>query len=249
MRTAFSPWRVHILGRASNLDYLASSLGPDYLRIQKDVPKPGFYMDCDRFAGCTDSAVVFIAAEEILAQLSGLLLVTRGNRDRLLAGSVMRMNASGGWDVFVHIHEMLTNVTDFFSATVEVADAHGNQVPVKTHRPRSMLIMNLAFSNSDVAKVLRLLAAQDAESWVGLYRIFEVIECSAGGSAALLTKGWGSHADLRRFKHSANSVHVAGDAARHGAEANPPPKAPMSIEEARVYVTNLRESWLVELVA
>jgi hypothetical protein len=56
--------------------------------------------------------------------------------------------------------------------------------------------------------------------------------------------GWASEAQLRRFKHSANSVKAAGDEARHGVEATAPPVDPMTITEAKSLVDILLARWL-----
>lgn len=91
---------------------------------------------------------------------------------------------------------------------------------------------------------MRLLAAPDHKSWVGMYRIHEVIEADVGSERALIKRDWGSEKDLKRFKHSANSVAVAGDSARHGREVEQPPKHPMSVDEAAAYLNYVLQSWL-----
>jgi len=65
-----------------------------------------------------------------------------------------------------------------------------------------------------------------------------------GGELALKQRGLGSPTDLKRFKHSANSVSVGGDVSRHGKELTSPPANPMSVEEASAYVTYLLSAWL-----
>jgi hypothetical protein len=77
-----------------------------------------------------------------------------------------------------------------------------------------------------------------------MYRIHEVIEHDLGGENAMKKKGWGSANDLKRFKHSANSVNVGGDEARHGKEIQDPPKNPMSVEEADAYLQYVVQAWL-----
>ena len=55
--------------------------------------------------------------------------------------------------------------------------------------------------------------------------------------------GWASGARVESFRHSANSVQVAGDDTRH-VEPGAPPARPMNIEEARTLVRHLLDSWL-----
>lgn len=91
---------------------------------------------------------------------------------------------------------------------------------------------------------MRLLGGSDDKTRVGMYRIYEVIEADSGGESALKKRGWGPEQDLKRFKHSANSVSVAGDSARHGKELAQPPKQPMSIDDAASYLNYVVHEWL-----
>jgi hypothetical protein len=71
-----------------------------------------------------------------------------------------------------------------------------------------------------------------------------VIEAGIGGEDAIIAKGWATRSEVRRFKHSANSVAVAGDAARHGVEPTQPPANAKTLAVARPYVDHLLRAWL-----
>ena len=126
-----------------------------------------------------------------------------------------------------------------------VTDAVGNIVaPPSPPPPRSAVLLALSDADAAVAKVLHLLSAPDVMTWVGLYRLHEVIEADIGGQHNLEKSGWGSADDLRRFKHSANSVQVGGDHSRHGKEPHTPPKYPMTLAEAEAYVKYIVQAWI-----
>jgi hypothetical protein len=93
---------------------------------------------------------------------------------------------------------------------------------------------------------MRLIAASDYMSWGGLYRLYEVIEGDMGGEHELKTVFCGSAKDIKRFKHSANSVTVAGDDARHANESGRPPEQPMTLYEAEAFLKYLLKRWLAE---
>ena len=95
-------------------------------------------------------------------------------------------------------------------------------------------------------KALRLAARDDATEWVGLYRIYEVIEADLGGEHA--TAAPGMFPALKRFKHTCQSVAVAGDDARHGVERERPPRNPVTLDEARAGVAALMERWIGRLL-
>ena len=81
---------------------------------------------------------------------------------------------------------------------------------------------------------------------MAVYRLHEVVEDAVGGERELTKRNWAPSGQLSRFKHSANSVDVAGDDARHGAETTTPPKRPMTLDEAQGHVHLVLRAWLDE---
>jgi hypothetical protein len=108
--------------------------------------------------------------------------------------------------------------------------------------PRTVALVNLSLSDEAVAKALRLLDA-DGNSWVGLYRLHEVVSADVGGDDKLAKLAGFSEKIPRRFRHCANSVQVAGDSSRHGDETNAPPKHPITLNEASAYVMQVLNAW------
>lgn len=241
MSAKASPWKVHLEGRHSDLQHLELCFTSHPLRVTKDEREGGFVYASDAFGGCAASDEVLAIAEKELSVLSGVLKLARASREPVRAGAVHRCNESGGRDVFVR--DTLRVRVDF-DVTVEATNCESQPVAESPSVPRTVRFARLALADSAVAKVMRLVAATDSDEWVCLYRIYEVVEADVGGELALKALGWGSADDRRRFKHSANSVAVAGDAARHGKEQTTPPANPMSQEEAVAYVHSLVSSWL-----
>jgi hypothetical protein len=98
-------------------------------------------------------------------------------------------------------------------------------------------------SDPAVNRVLGL-SGKEPKDWVNAYRIFEVIENASGGIDGIAAHGWASKADIRRFKHTANSPDAIGDNARHGELACDPPRNPMSEAEASAFLTKIVGSFL-----
>lgn len=237
-------WQVQIKGWVSDLEHLARHFTSTPFKVVKDERDNGFLYESVAFAACSKSEEVLKIANEELCILSGVLKLTRDSPEPLRTGAVYKRNALGGRDVFVHIHETLHARAELGEVTVTVTDGAGNIVTRPEPPPRTVAIAKFAVIDSAVAKAMRLLAAPDHKSWVGMYRIHEVIEADVGGEHTLKKRGWGSARDLKRFKHSANSVNVAGDSARHGKELDQPPTHPMSIDEAAAYLNYVLQSWL-----
>ena len=244
MNTISNQWQVQIQGWASDLEHLERHFAAFPTRVIKDERDGGFLYESTAFAACTTAQEVLDIADQEFAVLSGVLKLVRESPEPLRSGAVYRKNAAGGRDVFVQIRETVQLRAEIGEVTVTVTDSHGNVMTKPSPPPRTVLLAQLAASDAAVAKVLRLQSDEGAKSWVGLYRIYEVVEADVGGQAALAKRRWGSASDLKRFKHSANSVTVAGDAARHGRESEKPPKHPMSPDEAAAYVGYVLQAWL-----
>ena len=81
------------------------------------------------------------------------------------------------------------------------------------------------------------------DDWRQLYVVYEVIEHHVKDQSRIERLGLATRGQIRRFKGTANSRRVLGDAARHG-KPLPPPSNPMSFEEARTFILRLVTEWL-----
>ncbi|CBJ39338.1 conserved protein of unknown function [Ralstonia solanacearum CMR15] len=237
-----NPWQVQIQGYASDLEHLTGHLSSTMRRVLRDEHGVGFLYESSAFATCNQAQEVLAVANEELRVLSGVLKVTRDSPEPLSTGAVFKKNAAGGRDVFVFIVDGVQARCEL--GEIVVADSNGSVIAGPTRPSKTTTVAQLALGDAAVGKVMRLLAAPDCNSWVGMYRIYEVIEADIGGQHKLEKAGWGAAKDLDRFKHSANSVTVAGDSARHGKEKARPPANPMSLDEADAYLWHLLRSWL-----
>ncbi len=238
-----NPWQVQIQGNGRDLEHLARHFVTPPRTVSKDIAVAGYLYESEAFATCTTSEQVIDTAVRELAVLSGVLKLAHGSIQPLQAGGVYRRNPAGGRDAFLHIHDAVhAHFSD--EVVLTVVGASGTSSIAPTPPPRAISLASLAFADEAVAKALRLSMQADATSWVSLYRLYELIEADVGGQTSVVKHGWSTTTTLRRFKHSANSVAVAGDSARHGKEPGDPPKQPMSAAEAAAYVAYFLEAWL-----
>lgn len=243
MTTLANPWQVQVQGAVGDLEHLARHFTSPPHVVRRDDEGHGFIYESTLFTGCTTSDEVLDAMNRQLPVLSGVLKMVQGSCEPLRGGGVYRRNAAGGRDAFLHVNDAVhSHIADEVSLTV--MDASGSVVGNHLVPPRTVRLANLAFRDAAVAKAFRLIAQTDSGSWVGLYRLYELIEADVGDATFLIRRGWTTTRALKRFKHSANSVAVAGDSARHGKETGAPPTNPMSLAEAAAYVAYILEVWL-----
>jgi hypothetical protein len=232
-----SRWFVQLQGHPFDLGHLALHLlGPD-LTVCRDERGSDHLLYSSSFTDDLSSEQIAERANQFAVLLSGALTVIRTGSEPVRVGAVYRTNDAGGRDVFVRLNESISVRAEVGAVVVSATDSEGVPVAVTQPPSRTQQLIQLAAADPAIAKVLRLVVGYDAKLWVGLYRIYEVIEADVGGQSALVATAWGSESDLRRFKHSANSVAAAGDAARHGREVTQPPRNPMTLPEGEAYVS------------
>lgn len=235
-------WQVQVEGDPWDLDYLVRISQSAPWRVQPEAGGSGYVYVSDSFSTLTASDEVEKAAAGEIGSLSGVLKLMHDSREPLRQGAIFWASDDGGRDTFVRVRGF--RPVRFGTPTLVQTDAASKPLPAHSAPSRAAAMLQVAAGDVAVSKVLRLLGAADAESWVGLYRVHEVIEADVGGQHTVQTLGWTSLDDLKRFKHSANSVHVGGDGSRHGMETQVPPKNPMSLSEAATYVSSIVSAWL-----
>jgi len=233
-------WQLRVNGHPDDLEYLAAELKAEVTRIAPDQFEGNAYVLLSTdFAVCADHNEVVESGSEHLKRLSGLLRCMHGSMTPLEAGAVYRVRPDAARDVFTRLVGGELRIRFGLLAAIAL-DANGNPLPVPPSA--TQVLARLMTTDAAVAKVMRLSGAPDSESWVGLARIREVIETDVSGSAAIQKAGWASGNELERFKHSANCVSVAGDAARHGHERTHRPSKPMTLSGRKSTSRELGES-------
>lgn len=235
-------WEIQVIGDRADLELLTRYCDKPPIHIFEVGSSDGFHMASTEFDQTLTPEEVVARAAEILQTIAGLLRIEQRQVSNLGTGAVIKKKQDGTGEAFLFFEDSLdVHVTD----DVHIQDEKGNFVPVKLPVARIGIseALNLAFSDPIVGRALRLYGTSD-KNWVDLYRVVEVLEKDIGGHHAAQKITWFASSDLRRFKHSANSVTVGGDAARHGVENGSPPSNPMTLLEAESFVFNFLGNWL-----
>jgi hypothetical protein len=237
-------WQVELQGEDSDLKHLSRNGNSSTFRVIRDHRSQHYMYESELLADCQTPQEVLAVTKECLNALSGALKFTRNSPRPISASAVFRSGDSGERTTFVSLNEAVICRSE---ATVEVliTDSLGNCIIGPDGASREIAIAKLALHDNAVAKVMRLLCAADEKTWVGMYRIHEVIEDDLGGERAMKTLSWNRERERELFKRCANSVAIAGDSARHGKEVTTPPIDAMSEDSASAYLRHVIEQWLV----
>lgn len=231
-------WYVEVVGEPSDLVMLADGLTDKSACLTRRAEH--FLLSSTEFTGLTDPGEVESIAAILLAQISGAARLILGSPSSLATGNLERVDNDGRRHQFIMTKPGVLTIRAF-PVTVRIGRPDGSE---EVHRPADPIRKALVAARGDdaLAKALRL-RDRTAFGWADLYRLFEVVEAGVG-SAALVARTWTTVAQMKRFKHSANSVGASGDGARHGTESTLPPTAPMSLGEGQRFVDGLLERWL-----
>jgi len=142
--------------------------------------------------------------------------------------------------VWFHIAPKNWKRSKYLADQMAAAESLGAQKLSQHKRHLSTLLASVEVKPA-AHNVLRLWSEGD---WRQLYAAFEIIEHDVGNSSTLLSLRWISRNQLNRFKRTANSPHILGLEARHGASMTVPPRDPMSADEAKIFIAKLIQRWL-----
>jgi hypothetical protein len=231
-------WEIRVNGPTAVLNELAHQFHDDPSIV---LEAEGALLRSSVLDRLTDNRAVQVEAERIVRSLSSITRLLLQDRGALRVANVTQVRWDGSRHYFLHAEPGVYKIHGgIASMTVTRSDGTVQGHCASDPAPKWL---DKAVSDPSVERALRL-RDHDELSWSDWYRLFEAVEAGVGGEDVIIRAGWASKSQLRRFKHSANSVAVAGDGARHGVELSQPPSNPMSLEESRSFVDGLLTSWL-----
>ena len=232
-------WEVVLRGPEPILEELTQAFKHNESTIVKS--NDAFILRSSNFVNLKDAAEVRLKAAPMVEALSGISRMLLQSEAPLGIASLVEIRSDGSRNIFVELEPAVLRITAGL-VSVQVSHLDGSIEERRPSDPASTWLRK-ALATPEAARALRL-RDKSPLSWTDLYRLFEVIVDRVGGAEVIATEGWASRTQLRRFKHSANSVSVAGDSARHGVEPTAPPADAMTISEARSLVDILLARWL-----
>jgi len=230
-------WKVRIIGDARDLEELQKSFVNSNISISKETD--GFYLTSDSFNNCSNHNNVLEIASSILPVINGASKLALGGNIQIKESGVIKENRDGTQQVFMAVSDSLT-IRDSF--VLKIIDNEGQLIQEIHPADEVPNWVTIGLQDSSVEKVFRLYG--QGLDWVGLYRIYEVIECDVNGMDTIIKNGWASKRSIKVFKRTANSPSIIGDDARHGKEPSQPPVKPMLFSEARNLIESLILQWI-----
>jgi hypothetical protein len=228
-------WWARLEGEELDLQGLAGALGrPQPVQIRKCDGR--YYLRMAEFDQLDESGDVETRAAEILRIVNGAARVQYGNSREVRVDATARIHPDGQIQHFVHLSGAI-HARSRVSGTLTVGGESVSTAPEPTIAERAV---GAALNDPQAERALRIFGRDDVD-YRDLYHVLEIAEAAIG--SGIYSDGTVTTAEVRRFKHTANSVHALGDQARHGYEATQPPSQPMSFAEAQALVGRLLRVW------
>jgi hypothetical protein len=228
-------WWARLEGEKLDLEGLVNALA-EGSQVEIREFDGRYYLRTIDFEDIDESGDVEARAIEIVHILNGAARVQYGDSREVRVDAAARVQPDGQIQHFIHLSASL-NVRARVSAKLTVS---GESVPVEPEPTTAEQALAAAIRDPQAERALRIFG-RDEIDYRDLYHVFEIAEAAIG--SRIYSTETVTSAEVRRFKHTANSVHALGDQARHGHEPTQPPSQPMSFDEARALVGRVLLVW------
>jgi len=228
-------WWARLDGEPFDLEALAGALG-DRSAVQVVQFDGRYYMRMAELDQINDSGDVETRAGEVLRVVNGAARIQYGDNREVRVDAVASVQPNGQIQHFIHASATLQlRARVSASLTVNGESRLAAREPTITERA-----MGTALNDPQAERALRIFGRDDVD-YRDLYHVLEIAEAAVGDG--IYSDGTVTTAEVRRFKHTANSVHALGDQARHGHETTQPPPHPTSFAEAQALVARVVRVW------
>jgi hypothetical protein len=229
-------WWARLEGEEFDLEALAVALD-DRSQVQIRRFDDRYYLGMAEFDQLDAPDDVQTRAGEVLRIVNGAARVQYGDNCEVRVDAAARVQPDGQIQHFIHVSGTI-HARGRISGTLTTS---GESVPLAREPTIAEQALATGLNDLQAERALRIFGRDDVD-YRDLYHVFEIAEAACG--SGIYSDGTVTRAEVRRFKHTANSVHALGDQARHGREATQPPSQPMTFPEARSLVGRVLRVWL-----
>ncbi|NWF78188.1 MAG: hypothetical protein HXY36_06410 [Chloroflexi bacterium] len=230
-------WLVRLEGEKFDLEDLPSLLcSPKHTVIEEDGL---YYLESSDFDSLGSAYEVREHAIAIIKMLNGAMKLYIPSFRGVYEGGVTMIEEDGRRHHYVYLEGSI-ELRSKVSANLTVTTSNNTQ---QTDSLPSTIESWISLAKADTA-VADALHFFRENTWISLYKVYEIISGDVGGQQAIIKKGWATKHSLSRFTQTAQSKAALGDLARHAANKFKPPAQPMSIQEAESLVRGIMLSWL-----
>ena len=227
-------WLVRLKGEKFDLEDFPSLLrSPEHTVIEENG---SYYLKSSDFDSLSSADEVRERAIAIIDMLNGAMKLHIHDFRGVFEDGVTIIKEDGSRHHSVYLGGSIAARVKV-SATVTTSNGT-QQIAPQPSDVESWL--SLAKGDKAVADALHFFREN---TWISLYKVYEIIRDDVGGEEAITTNGWATKKRLKRFTRTAQSRAALGDYARHASKKYTPPAQPMPIHEAESLIRGILLSW------
>lgn len=218
-------WRAYIETDDFTISILREQFrGPE---LHVDAEDGGLFVTGTRFAGCTAALEAHERAHVIARELTAVC--------RMIDSSCAPVRYLSS----VRDDSVVAGTTQFAEARMA---AHSRLMGGGPPAPIYPNVMACAGHDGAYAEALRWMGSPEPLDASAVYKVFELLRESAGGTEGFLKRvGW-TRSTLSSFTGTLNTPGALGDGARH-AIGQQPPKKPLSLNECILLIADAVRKW------
>ncbi len=236
-------WLVRLQGHEFDLEELSNHFSSDDLNVRRDEDGRHYLRSSD-FSSMTDPSPVRERALKKLDRMNGVTKFLSGSSYRPITLDVITEIDVDGNRLNHIMLAAASGGRSRVTANLSVGDQDDAEDLARTPTTEAESLVSLADRDNGVADALRFYERGD---WINLYKAWEVVSDAAGGTHAVVNKGWADEDERRRFTGTVQSRAELGDEARHASERFKAPKHAMSLEEAQGFLRSVIQAWVATL--
>jgi len=230
-------WLVRLEGEKFDLEDLPSLLGsPENTVIEEDG---SYYLKSSQFKSLGSADEVREHAIDMIKKLNGVVKLHIPSFRGVSEAGVTMIEEGGRRHHYVYLEGSI-KLRSKVSANLTVTKTDDKPQTAPPHSNVESWI-RLAKTDKAVADALHFFRE---DTWISLYKVYEIISDDVGGQQVITKNGWATNQKLSRFTQTAQSKAALGDLARHAANKFKPPSQPMTIEDARSLLREIILNWL-----
>jgi hypothetical protein len=227
-------WLIKLKGERSDLEDLPSLLATSDLRVTQEGE--AFYLKAPELNRLDSEHEVIPRAKDLLSIVSAAASLHFQSFTVLEISDLIMIDENG----IRHEHMYLAPAAGLRHKWLGTTKDDDSLVPAN----RSLNVDYLVRLSVQFKVVADSLQFFREDSWVSLFKVYEIIRDELGGDRKLTQTKWTTKATLSRFTHTAQSEDILGAEARHASKKYGTPKVPMSKFEAHYFIRELLLSWI-----
>ena len=229
-------WLVRLKGEKFDLEDLPSLLRSPELTVIEE--NGSYYLKSSDFDSLSLADEVRECVIAIIEMLNDAVKFQIHNFRGVSEDGVTLIEEDGSRRHYAYLKGSIT-ARSKTSANLTVTTSNGTQQVAS--RPSNVeSLLNLAKDDKAVADALHFFREN---TWISLYKVYEIIRDDVGKEDAIIRDGWVTKTELSRFTQTAQSRAALGDNARHAAKKFQPPTKPMPFHEAESLIRGVLLSW------